>query len=180
ADLLLQLEHDALRRLLADPGDRLEPGRVLEHDRALQLAGARAGDDRERDLRADPGHREQLLEQLSLGRVGEAVQLERVLADMRVDLEHDLAVTLGPAERGRRGGDEVADAVDVEHDPVRAPRDRRPAQAGDHDATLSIGGASAWQIATASASDACVDSGRVFRARIVCTMRATWAFSARP
>ena len=38
ADLLLQLEHDALGRLLADPGNRLEPGGVLER---RSRAGAR-------------------------------------------------------------------------------------------------------------------------------------------
>jgi hypothetical protein len=37
ADPFLQLEHDALGGLLADPGDRLEAGRVLERDRAPQL-----------------------------------------------------------------------------------------------------------------------------------------------
>ena len=37
AELLLQLEHDALRGLLADPGDRLEAGGVLERDRAAQV-----------------------------------------------------------------------------------------------------------------------------------------------
>ena len=38
AELLLQLEHDALGRLLADAGDRLEARGVLAHDRAAQLA----------------------------------------------------------------------------------------------------------------------------------------------
>ena len=59
-DLLLQLEHDALGRLLADPGDRLEAGVILERDRAPELGGGRAGDDGERDLGADPADREQL------------------------------------------------------------------------------------------------------------------------
>ena len=40
ADLLLQLQHDPLRRLLADPRDRLEPRRVLERDRAAKLGTA--------------------------------------------------------------------------------------------------------------------------------------------
>ena len=55
-ELLLQLEHDALGRLLADAGDRLEARGVLAHDRAAQLVGGRAGDDRERDLRPDAVH----------------------------------------------------------------------------------------------------------------------------
>jgi hypothetical protein len=39
AELLLQLEHDPLRGLLADAGDRLEASRVAAHDRAAQLGG---------------------------------------------------------------------------------------------------------------------------------------------
>ena len=53
AELLLQLEHDALRGLAADAGDRLEARVVVAHDRAAQLGRRRPGDDRERDLRPD-------------------------------------------------------------------------------------------------------------------------------
>ena len=99
AELLLQLEHDPLGGLLADAGDRLEARRVLEHDRAAQVGGRRAGDDRERDLRPDPGHREQVQEELPLGRVGEAVELQRVLAHVQVRLDDDLAPALGRTHR---------------------------------------------------------------------------------
>ena len=67
-DLLLQLEHDPLGRLLADPGDRLEARVVVERDRAAQLGGGRARDDRERDLGPDAADGEQLREELALGR----------------------------------------------------------------------------------------------------------------
>src|SRR5919108_355791 len=75
-DLLLQLEHDALRGLLADPRNGLEEGRVLAHDRASELAGRVAGDDRERHLRPDAADPEELLEELALGRLGETEELE--------------------------------------------------------------------------------------------------------
>ena len=104
AELLLQLEHDPLGGLLADPRDRLEARGVLEHDRAAQVGGRRAGDDRERDLRPDPGHREQVQEELRARPLGEAVELERVLAHVQVGLDDDLAPALGGAHRaGRRG-----------------------------------------------------------------------------
>ena len=90
--LLLQLEHDALRGLQADAGDRLEALDVVARDRAAQLGRRRAGDDRERDLRADAVHAEQQLEELALVGRGEAEELQRVLADDGVDLDHDLAV----------------------------------------------------------------------------------------
>ena len=68
AELLLQLEHDPLGRLLADAGDRLEAGRVAAHDRAAQVGDGRAGDDRERDLRPDAADGEELHEELALAR----------------------------------------------------------------------------------------------------------------
>ena len=106
AELLLELEHDAIGRLLADAGDRLEARRVLAHDRTPQLGGRRAGDDGERDLRPDPADREELDEQLPLAAVGEAVELERVLPDVRVRLDRELVRGLAladgaPAWRGR-------------------------------------------------------------------------------
>ena len=101
ADLLLELEDDALRGLLADPGDRLEAGVVAERDRPPELRGRRAGDDRERDLRADAAHRQELHEELTLLGVGEPVQLERVLAHVEVRLDRHLGA-------GRRPGAERA------------------------------------------------------------------------
>src|SRR3970282_1663187 len=51
---VLQLEHDALRSLLADTGNRLEARRIAESDRTLQVRGRRTGDDGQGDFRADP------------------------------------------------------------------------------------------------------------------------------
>src|SRR5438132_6135299 len=179
-DLLLQLEHDALGRLLADTRDGLEAGSVLERDRAAQLGGGRAGDDRKRHLRPHPGDGEERLEQLALSRLGKAVELERVLAHVQIGLELDLAAPVGQAVRARRRLDEVADAAHVEDEPVGAPRDRLAAQPGDHPAALSNGGARAWQMATASASAAWFGSGGSASPRIAFTIRCTCAFSARP
>ena len=112
--LLLQLEHDALRGLAADAGDRLEARGVVAHDRAAQLLRRRPGDDRERDLRPDARDAEQQLEQLALVGRGEAVELERVLADVQVGLDGRL---LADARvHPRRRGDEVADTADVDDD----------------------------------------------------------------
>src|SRR5438876_512173 len=71
AELFLQLEHDALRGLLADPGNRLEARGVLERDCPAQVGSGRAGHDRQRDLRADSGDGQQVLEELALGRLAE-------------------------------------------------------------------------------------------------------------
>ena len=81
---------------------------------------------------------------------------------MQVRLDGDLARALGAPEHRRRRGDEVADAVDVEDEPVGAC-DRRACREGGRSrvASRASGGVSAWQIATASASASCVVGGLV-------------------
>src|SRR6266511_6254039 len=108
-----------------------------------------------------------MLEQLALGRVREAVELEGVLPDMEVRLERDLLDAVCAAQRGRRCRNEVADAAHIEHEAVRTAGDRLAPESGDHALTFSRGGASAWQIATASASEACVELGGSVSLRIV-------------
>ena len=130
AELLLQLEHDPLGGLLADPGDRLEARVVAERDRPAQLA--RRASRRRRRARPSgpiPLTVSRCDEQLALRGVGEPVELQRVLAHVEVGLDRHLARALGAAQHGRRRGDEVADAVDVEDEPVGACG-RRAGRAG--------------------------------------------------
>ena len=99
---------------------------------------------------------------------------------MQVRLDHDLAL---PARllRGAPGRlDEVADPADLEHERVRGARDRFAAQPGDQTAALSRGGASAWQIATASASAAWFGVGGFGSPRIALTIFCTCTLSACP
>ena len=112
-----------------------------------------------------------MLEQLPLGRLGEAVELQRVLPHMRVHLDGDLLGALRTPQRALRRGHEVADAAHVEDERVATQPCRSTGQAGDHPTARSSGGASAWQIPTASASAAWWGSGSSFSPRIACTMR---------
>ena len=152
----LELEHDPLGGLLADTGNRLEARRVLERDRALELVRRGARDDGERDLRADSADTEKLYEERALGRVGEPVELERVLAD--VEIASRPSPRTAPSARRRtrrRRADEVADAADVDDEPVDRPPRRDAAETRDHLAASRSGEPSAWQIATAYASASC-------------------------
>src|SRR5437764_16991 len=130
------LEHDPLGGLLADSRDRLEARRVLERDRAAQLVRRGARDDRQRDLRADPLDGEQQLEELALGSLGKAEQLQDVLPHMKIRLEHDLSPGLRLPPRAVRGVDEVADAADIQNDAGRRARDDLPAKPRDHEVRL--------------------------------------------
>ena len=76
----------------------------------------------------DPRHRQQMEEELALGRVGEAVELKRVLADVQVRLDDDLAPALGRPHSARGRREQVADAVHVEHEAVGRPPGERAAQ----------------------------------------------------
>ena len=112
--------------------------------------------------------------------VDEPVELERVLADVEERLDGDLAPAFGAAQHAGRGRDEVADAVDVEHEPVGAATRGRAAQPGDHDAIRASGGISAWQIATARASASCEVGGISGSESSILTIRCTWPLSAWP
>ena len=144
-------------------------------------SGERARDDGERNLRPDAAHTEEVDEELALRSVGEPVELQRVLADVQVRLERRPR-RVPAARRSALGvaATQVADAAHVEDEPVRRASGRRAAQAGDHPATSSSGGASAWQIATASASAACDDGGSASSLRMIFTIRCICPFSARP
>ena len=73
-------------------------------------------EDGERDPGADALDRGQQAEPVALGGGGEADQPDRILGDQHLGVQHDLLADR--AERGEgaaRGGDEIADAVDVDH-----------------------------------------------------------------
>ena len=183
-ELLLQLEHDALGRLLADAGDRLEADGVLAHDRAAQLVGRRAGDDRERHLRADAVHAQELHEELALGALGEAVELHDVSSrTCRYVSTIDLLGAVGLAQRARRRRDEVADAADVEDEALRRRRDRLAAQARDHVLSPPSSGAAArahGRSRRRARRPRGSGSAAPASPRIAFTIRCTCAFSARP
>ena len=126
-------------------------------------------------------HREQQLhEQVALGRVRKAIQLERVLRTcMYVCSDTSAAPSAAPPRTAspRRGSRLRRHR---QRDRRVGVRDRAAAQAGDHPAILNSGGAERSQIATASASAACVGFGRSCMDRIACTIPWTCCFSARP
>ena len=120
-------------------------------------------------------------EKLALRRFGEPVELQRVFAHVQVRVQRHLVDSVRLADRGRRRSDEIADAADVQDETFTRVRDGTTTQARDQPATTSSsGGASAWQIATASASAAWVGEGGSASPRMTLTIFCTCTFSARP
>ena len=125
AGLVLQLVGDALGQLGADalrPGDHRM---VAARHRAVDLVDGQGGEDGEGDAGADALHRGEQPEPVALRRAGEADQADEILGDQHFGVEHDLLADR--AQRGERaggGGDQIADAVDVEHGMVGAERRR--------------------------------------------------------
>jgi len=78
-------------------------------------------------------------EGLAVRSVGESVQLQCVLADVKERVDGDLSSAFGAAHDARRRCDEVPDAVDVEQQPICAASCRRGAKSADHDALPASG-----------------------------------------
>src|SRR5262245_65615589 len=87
AEPFFELQDDTLGRLLADPGDGLKAGRVLERDRTTALVRGGARDDRPGDLGADPLDGEQQLEALAHGGLGKAEAVQRSLTPAGIGYE---------------------------------------------------------------------------------------------
>src|SRR4051812_8929406 len=179
ADLLAQLDDDALRRALADPGHGLEALGVARGDRGEQLARRAARQHGQRHLRPDRLDAEQQQEQVALLLAAEAEQRDRVVAQDRVRVQRDvLADRRHAAQRLGRHGEPVADAAGEDDDVVGPPDGDLAAHQRDHAATSPTW--LTWQIATASASAAWSGRGGSGSESSVWTIRPTWSLSARP
>ena len=97
--LVLQLDDQPLRRLLADPGHAREARDVAPAQGGRELRGLDPGEDVHGQLGADAGHLDEALEQVLLVRGEEAEEGERVLAHVGVHAQADLASLRRPGGR---------------------------------------------------------------------------------
>jgi hypothetical protein len=87
---------------------------------AREFVDASAGEHRQRDLRANPGHFLHVPEQPALALAQEAVQRDAVLLLRVMGEQRDLAADLGQVVEGaHRRFQLVAHAIDVDHQPRR-------------------------------------------------------------
>jgi hypothetical protein len=143
AYLLAELQDDEVRLLLADAGHGDEPARVAVGDRVLQVLGVHAGEHPDRDLRPDRRDLEQEEEERTLGRLEETIELERVLAHVRVHVEVDLHAGIGQAVEGVERGEElVADAPGVDDDLLGRLFEEPAAKTRDHRGPVAAAAAS--------------------------------------
>ena len=119
ADLLAQLDHDPLRRALADALHGLQPRGVAGGDGGEQLARRAAAEHRERHLRPDGLDADQQQEEVALGLGGEAVEQQRVVTHDQVRVERGRLARGGHlAQRLGRHREPVADAAAGDDDVV--------------------------------------------------------------
>src|SRR6266852_8914363 len=160
ADLVLELAGDARRQLRPDAVGAGERRLVLRQDGSGERIGRQHAQDRQSDPRADALHRGQQPERAALRLVGEAIEMDVILAHMRFDEEPQRLAARGRAAQGaRRREDEIADAVDVEHETFRPALLDDAREHGDHRAAPAaqarcVAAWWAWQMATARASAA--------------------------
>ena len=100
AHAIAQIEHHALRDLLADAGHHRQRDDVAGDDRAAERIGRERRQERQRDLRPDAGHAGQQVEQLALVGRPEAVEQHRVVADDHARV--DPGATPDRRQRGER------------------------------------------------------------------------------
>ena len=116
---IAQLEDDALGRLLADPRNAGQTRDVAALDGAQHLPRIHAGENGDRQLRADSADADQPLEQLPLELRQKPVQLQCVLADVGVDAQRDLgAYIAGVVERREWHVHFIADTLNVDDERI--------------------------------------------------------------
>ena len=160
ADLVLEVDHQALGGLSADSRDARKQRVVSDRDGSPDLVGRVARDDRQGGLGTDPRDAQQQLEQLALGGARKPEQLERVFTHVQMRYQRDLGpVGVERQPTGTRGGtQQVPHACHVQHDKPAVDAGHPAAQLGDHrraPANVARDRATrAWQTAAASASAA--------------------------
>src|SRR5438034_2690062 len=168
ANLVLELGDDAAGKLGADAAGPRQARLVLARHGAQQLVGVERALHRQRDAGADALDGDQQAEPVARRSVGEAVEMDVVLADMSLDQQADrLSRRRQAGQRAAGGEHQIADAADIDNRPVDAGLVDEAGELGDHARPPAArpGTAAAcqcravpawwaWQIATASASAA--------------------------
>ena len=99
----------------------------------VSASGGTRRQDRQRQPRADPLHRRQQAEPVALGGVDKAVEVDVVLADMRLDQQPRRAAgRRQPADRPGRAEGEIADPADIDDRAVRSDLLEDAGELGDH------------------------------------------------
>ena len=147
-------------------------GLVPKGDGVGDLLQGQCREDGQRHPRADALHRLQQAEPLPLGLALEAKEADLVFAHMRLYREHRLSLLARqPGQHARRAVDLIANAANIEDDPILAGRRNHTSQPSDHRLTTFNFGAAAlsaasmlrdprwcaWQMAIASASNSSGD-----------------------
>src|SRR5439155_7249003 len=196
-DAVLELDHQALRCLLADARYLRQPRQLSMEDGRRQLRSRHSGEDVHGQLRPHSRDRDQQAEELLLLGAGEAEQLQRILADVRVAAKLRPCAFRGHVRHRLQGEvDEVSDALDVEHCRIFTLFQDDTGEARDHFANLRARAARqslrGWatatsgsparsrpQMAAARASPASSRPGSGIPSTTA-TIRPTCCFSARP
>src|ERR1700687_5879732 len=152
----LQLDDHLGGRAGADAARSTDRRCILAHYRSLEDLEARRAEDVQADLGSDTVDLDEHLEEIELLDRSESIKIELVLADVRVDVEVDLAA------RGRHlltsdgaHADHVPDPTDVDHDEVGPSAAHRAGEVCDQCAAARENWRlRAWQTAMAMASSA--------------------------
>ena len=179
--LFLEFEHEAFGGLAAHSWDPHQARNVTGAQGVDEIGRLHAGEDGDRELGADSGDADQLLEEVVFHLGEEAEEGERILANVRVDAQASFRTLVREAIEGRhRDEHPVPDAAGIQDHFLRILANDTAVELGDHEAGMADLKSAAWQSATASASAASPAGPAVGSWSRRATISATWDFSARP
>jgi hypothetical protein len=114
-ELVFQFDDHAFGSLAADARNSREAGEITSANGGNEFFNVHARENFEGEGGADTGSAEQQLEEMLFAGGEKAVEGEGVFADVGVDEQRDFGVEFAESgEGGKRHGNEIADAADVE------------------------------------------------------------------
>ena len=132
-ELVLQLDDHAFGGLAADAGDFREAGEITAANGRHEFFDVHARENFEGERGADTGSAEEQLEEMLFAGGEKAVEGEGIFADVRVDEQCDFGVEFAESgESGKRHGNEIADAADIQDDLIGPLFQEAAAQESNH------------------------------------------------
>jgi len=131
--LVLQFDDHAFGGLAANARNSREAGEITAANGGHEFFNIHARENFEGERGADTGSAEQELEEMLFAGGEKAVEGESVFADVRVDEQRDFGVEFAKSsEGGKRHGNEIADAADVEDNLIGPLFQEAAAQESNH------------------------------------------------
>jgi len=132
-ELVLELDDHAFGGFAANAGNFREAREITAADCRHEFFHIHAGENFEGEGGADAGSAEEQLEEMFFAGGEEAIEREGIFTDVSMDEQSNFGVEFAKSgEGGKRHGDEIADAADVEDNLIGPLFEEAAAQESNH------------------------------------------------